>query len=134
MSFSFIGKLTAMTLVFVAAVLAFFYWKGSEEQWWFWSALIFYYVVGLLIGLKTQRAVVSTSNSRFFTGVMGAIGIRMLLCLVFLAIYLIISDIKSKEFIVFYLFLYLFYTIFEISQLVSKLRLEKSGNRDNTTS
>ncbi len=78
MSFNFIGKLTAMTLVFMAAVLAFFYWKGSEEQWWFWSALIFYYVVGLLIGLKTQKAVVSTSNSRFFTGVMGAIGIRIL--------------------------------------------------------
>jgi uncharacterized membrane protein len=91
-------------------------------------------VVGLLIGLKTQKAVVSTSNSRFFTGVMGAIGIRMLLCLVFLAIYLIVSDIKSKEFIVFYLSLYLFYTIFEISQLVSKLRTEKSGNLDNTTS
>jgi hypothetical protein len=134
MSFKFIGKLTAMTLVFVVAVLAFFYWKGSEEQSWFWSALIFYYAVGLLIGLKTQRAVVSTSNSQFFTGVMGAIGIRMLLCLIFLAIYLIVSDIKAKEFIVFYLILYLFYTIFEISQLVSKLRTEKRGNLDNTTS
>ncbi len=134
MSFKFIGKLTAMTLVFAVALMVFFYCKGNEEQWWFWLALVFYYAVGIVIGLKTQRAVVSDSNSQFFTGIMGAIGIRMLLCLIFLAIYLMVSEIKSKEFIVFYLILYLFYTIFEISQLVSKLRAEKSSNLDNTTS
>jgi phosphatidylserine synthase len=134
MNFKLIGKLTGMTLVFALALIVFFYLKGNNEQWWFCLALVFYYSVGIVIGLKTQRAVVSDSNSQFFTGVMGAIGIRMLLCLVFLSIYLMVSEIKSKEFIVFYLILYLFYTIFEISQLVSKLRAEKSSNLDNTTS
>jgi amino acid permease len=77
--------------------------------------------------------VLSKSNSQFFAGIMGSIGIRMLLCVVFLAIYLMVSDLKSNEFVVYYLILYLFYTIFEIYQLVSKLRHEKETKVDNAT-
>ena len=134
MSFNFIGKLTAITVLVAAALAVCFYFIQLEEQLWFWSALVFYYLVGLVIGIRTQKAVVSTSNSQFFTGVMGSIGLRMLLSLIFLAIYLMVSEIKATEFIVYYLILYLLYTIFEISQLVSKLRAENRSNLDNTTS
>jgi len=134
MSFNFIGKLTAITVLVAAALAVCLYFIQLEEQLWFWSALVFYYLVGLVIGLRTQKAVVSTSNSQFFTGVMGSIGLRMLLSLIFLAIYLMVSEIKATEFIVYYLILYLLYTIFEISQLVSKLRAENRSNLDNTTS
>jgi len=47
---------------------------------------------------------------------------------------LIVSDIKSNMFIGYYLFLYLLFTIFEIYQLVHKLRTEKNTNKDNATS
>lgn len=134
MDIKFLAKLVGLTAVLALATIVFFYFTQQPEQVWYWGALAFYLVAGLVIGMRTQRAVTSDSNSQFFTGVMGSIGLRMLLCIAFLAIYLMVSDLKAKEFIVYYLILYLFYTIFEISQLVSKLRPEKSSNLDNTTS
>jgi hypothetical protein len=118
----FLIKLVKLTVFLALSNFVFLYLTEQKEQGWFWGALGFYLVVGLVIGLRTQKAVTSDSNSQFFTGVMGSIGIRMLL-----------SDLKSKEFVVYYLILYLFYTIFEISQLVSKLRAEKQTKVDNAT-
>lgn len=134
MDIKFLAKLLGLTLVLALATIVLFYFMEPQEQYWFWGALGFYLFAGVFIGWRTQKAVTSESNSRFFTGVMGSIGLRMLLCIVFLAIYLMVSELKAKEFIVYYLILYLFYTIFEISQLVSKLRPEKSSSLDNTTS
>jgi len=129
----FFLKLTLLTslLSLVTAVYLYFFEPG--EDMWFWVSLSYYFILGIVIGRKTQKAVISKSNSQFFGGVMGSIGIRVLLCVVFLAIYLMVSDLKSKEFIVYYLILYLFYTIFEIYQLVSKLRPEKETKVDNAT-
>lgn len=134
MEIKFLAKLAGVTLAIAVATIVLIYFAQPQETYWYWIALGLYTVVGVVIGKRSQRAVLSASNSTFFTGVIGAIGIRLLLCVLFLAIYLIISDLKSKTFIIYYLILYLFYTIFEITQLVSKLRPEKSTSLDNTTS
>jgi peptidoglycan/LPS O-acetylase OafA/YrhL len=126
-------KLILLTVILLVLTAGYLYILEPGEDMWFWASLSYYFVLGLVIGWKSQKAVLSKSNSRFFAGVMGSIGIRMLLCVVFLAIYLMISDLKSNEFVVYYLILYLFYTIFEIYQLVSKLRLEKETKVDNAT-
>lgn len=133
MRLKFLFNLLILSVLLAAATFGLFYFIDTTEQNWFWSALVFYILLGLGIGWMTQRSV-NSSNSAFFRGVMGATGLRMILCVLFLAIYLIISDIKAKEFIVYYLILYLFFTIFEIYQLVSKLRTEKRSSLDNTTS
>ena len=124
-------KLILLTVILLVLTAGYLYTFEPGENAWFWASLSYYFVLGVLIGWKSQKAVLSKSNSRFFAGVMGSIGIRMLLCVVFLAIYLMISDLKSNEFVVYYLILYLFYTIFEIYQLVSKLRPEKETKVDN---
>ena len=133
MRLKFLFNLIILSVLLAAATAGLLYFIDTSEDGWFWGALIFYIVLGLGIGWITQRSV-NSSNSAFFRGVMGATGLRMILCVLFLAIYLIISDIKAKEFIVYYLILYLFFTIFEIYQLVSKLRAEKRSNLDITTS
>ena len=124
-------KLILLTVILLVLTAGYLYIFEPGEDMWFWASLSYYFVLGVLIGWKSQKAVLSKSNSRFFAGVMGSIGIRMLLCVVFLAIYLMVSDLKSNEFVVYYLILYLFYTIFEIYQLVSKLRPEKETKVDN---
>lgn len=134
MDLKFVLRLSGLTVVLSLATAVFFYFNQVEEDSWYWGALLFYFILGLLIGWRSHKAVISESNSAFFTGVLGGTGLRMLFSLVFLAIYLVISDIKATSFIAYYLFLYLFYTIFEISQLVSKLRAEKNSNIDNATS
>ena len=133
MRFKFLFNLVLMSVFLIAATFGLLYFIDTTEQNWFWGALVFYILLGLGIGWITQRSA-NSSNSAFFKGVMGATGLRMILCVLFLAIYLIISDIKAKEFIVYYLILYLFFTIFEIYQLVSKLRTEKRSSLDNATS
>ncbi|MBT8326655.1 MAG: hypothetical protein KJP21_02965 [Bacteroidia bacterium] len=129
----FILNLLLMSLFLAGATFGVLNYIDTTEQSWFWGALVFYVFLGLAIGWITQRSV-NSSNSAFFRGVMGATGLRMILSVLFLAIYLIISDIKAMEFVVYYLILYLFFTIFEIYQLVSKLRTEKRSSLDNTTS
>jgi peptidoglycan/LPS O-acetylase OafA/YrhL len=127
--------LNLFILTVIVAILTFvmFAFIETTEHNWFWGSLIFFFALGIGISAITHRSI-KASNSAFFRGVMGAIGIRMLLGVLFLAIYLIASPLKAREFIVYYLILYLLFTIFEIYQLVSKLRPEKNSELDNTTS
>ena len=134
MDLKFVVKLLGLSLIIGVATAAYLYWNNNAEQYWFWGALVFYSILGLLIGWRSHKAVLSESNSAFFTGVMGGTGLRMVFATIFLAIYLIVSTIKAPEFIVYYLFLYLFYSIFEISQLVHKLRAEKRSSIEDATS
>jgi hypothetical protein len=133
MKLGFIAKLVLSTIGLAVVTAAFLYFTKEQEQYWFWAALVFYFLIGLIIGVRTQKAVVSESNSQFFTGVMGGTGIRMLLSIIFLAIYLISSQVKSTQMIIYFLFLYLFFTIFEIYQLIHRLRAEKQSKVDNAT-
>ena len=132
MKLGFVSKLVIVTIALAVCTATFLYFSQAKEQFWFWAALLFYFITGLVIGIRTQKAVTSESNSQFFTGVMGGTGIRMFLSLLFMGTYLITSSLKSKQVIIYFLFLYLFYTIFEISQLVRKLRPEKESKVDNT--
>ena len=132
MKLGFVSKLVIVTIALAVCTATFLYFSQAKEQFWFWAALLFYFIAGLVIGIRTQKAVTSESNSQFFTGVMGGTGIRMFLSLLFMGIYLITSSLKSKQVVIYFLFLYLFFTIFEIYQLVRKLRPEKESEVDNT--
>lgn len=134
MKLGFVSKLLILSIALAVCTAAFLYFSHAKEPLWFWSALFFYFVTGLIIGMRTQKAVSSESNSQFFTGVMGGTGLRMLISLLFIGTYLITSNLKSNQFIIYFLFLYLFFTIFEISQLIYRLRAEKRRSIDNTTS
>jgi hypothetical protein len=133
MKLGFIAKLAVLVIVIGLLLAAFLYIKNDVESLWYWVALAFYALMGIVIGIKTQNAVTSASNSKFFAGVMGGTGVRMLLSILFIAIYLIYSEIRSTHFIVYYLTLYLLFTIFEIYQLVARLRAEKQSKVDNAT-
>lgn len=133
MSVKFISRLLALGLVVGLMNIVFFYITNELEQVWYWSALLYYIILGLVIGKRSHNAIVNDSNSAFFLGIMSGTGIRMLFSIIFIAIYLIVSDIKSNLFIGYYLFLYLLFTIFEIYQLVHKLRTEKNTNSYNAT-
>ncbi|MFY9280987.1 MAG: hypothetical protein WBK38_05380 [Bacteroidia bacterium] len=134
MKLGFVSKLVIVTIALAVCTATFLYFSQAKEQFWFWAALLFYFITGLVIGIRTQKAVTSESNSQFFTGVMGGTGLRMLISLLFIGTYLITSNLKSNQFIIYFLFLYLFFTIFEISQLIYRLRAEKRRSIDNTTS
>jgi len=134
MPIKFISRLLILGLIVGILDIVYFYFTNEPEQVWYWSALLYYLLLGLIIGKRSHKAIANDSNSAFFMGIMSGTGIRMLFSIIFIAIYLIVSDIKSNLFIGYYLFLYLLFTIFEIYQLVHKLRTEKNTNKDNATS
>ena len=134
MSIKFISRLLILGLIVGILDIVYFYFTNEPEQVWYWSALLYYLLLGLIIGKRSHKAIANDSNSAFFMGIMSGTGIRMLFSIIFIAIYLIVSDIKSNLFIGYYLFLYLLFTIFEIYHLVHKLRTEKNTNKDNATS
>ena len=134
MPIKFISRLLILGLIVGILDIIYFYFINEPEQVWYWSALLYYLLLGLIIGKRSHKAIANDSNSAFFMGIMSGTGIRMLFSIIFIAIYLIVSDIKSNLFIGYYLFLYLLFTIFEIYHLVHKLRTEKNTNKDNATS
>ena len=134
MPIKFISRLLILGLIVGLLDIVYFYFTNEPEQVWYWSALLYYLLLGLIIGKRSHNAIANDSNSAFFMGIMSGTGIRMLFSIIFIAIYLIVSDIKSNLFIGYYLFLYLLFTIFEIYHLVHKLRTEKNTNKDNATS
>ncbi len=134
MPIKFISNLLILGLIVGLLDIVYFYFTNEPEQVWYWSALLYYLLLGLIIGKRSHKAIANDSNSAFFMGIMSGTGIRMLFSIIFIAIYLIVSYIKSNLFIGYYLFLYLLFTIFEIYHLVHKLRTEKNTNKDNATS
>ena len=134
MPIKFISRLLILGLIVGILDIVYFYFTNEPEQVWYWSALLYYLLLGLIIGKRSHKAIANDSNSAFFMGIMSGTGIRMLFSIIFIAIYLIVSYIKSTLFIGYYLFLYLLFTIFEIYHLVHKLRTEKNTNKDNATS
>lgn len=122
---SFVLKLSALTLFLSGIIyLMLNYLPQYQPGNFVWISVAFYYL--LTLGLFSLSVMgLKSSNRTFSTAVFGSMTIRFIFCILFLVIYLIINKEKNVSFIVTYLLLYLFYTIFEIFQLVRKLRPEK---------
>jgi hypothetical protein len=88
-----------------------------------WFALLFF--VGLTAGTYSLLAPSLASNSKNFVVVfVGTQGIRMFFSLSFLILYMLFSSKIETVFVVYFLLLYLFFTAFEISLLLYKLRAD----------
>ncbi len=133
MDIKFVSRLLILGLLVAVFDIVLFYFTNEPEQVWYWSALLYYLLLGLILGKRSTKVIKNNSNSAFFMGIMSGTGIRILFSIIFIAIYLIVSDIKASLFVGYYLFLYLLFTIFEIYQLVHKLRTEKNTNSYNAT-
>lgn len=96
-----------------------------------WFSLAFFTLLTIVSYQYTMSAN-KLKNSKFVTRFFVTTGIRIILCAIFLAIYLIISENRDKVFVVTFMILYLFYTMFEIYHLVTKLRPEKNSQVDSS--
>jgi hypothetical protein len=86
-----------------------------------WGALIYYFLLTAFT-YKISYSGLPKDNNTFITRIYGAIGIRFLFSIFPLFIYLIFSPERQLSFAIVYLFLYFFYTAFEIYFLVVNLR------------
>lgn len=86
-----------------------------------WAALV-YFLLLTLVTYKITQSGLPKDNKTFITRTYSAIGIRFVFSIFPLFIYLIFSPERQLSFAVVYLFLYFFYTAFEIYFLVVNLR------------
>jgi hypothetical protein len=86
-----------------------------------WLALI-YFLLLTLVTYKITQSGMPKDNKTFIIRTYSAIGIRFVFSIFPLFIYLIFSPERQLSFAVVYLFLYFFYTAFEIYFLVVNLR------------
>lgn len=98
-----------------------------------WYALGFFCLLTAVIYAIANMGSKASSKT-FSTMVFAGMGLRMFFSILFIVIYLIFNPEWTKEFIVGFLILYSFYTMFEIYHLVTKLRTEKTAIVENTTS
>jgi hypothetical protein len=89
-----------------------------------WGILSFFICVNLLLYYMAMRSA-RVSSAAFMNAVFGSIGIKLFLCIFFIIIYLINDRTNSVWFIINFLLLYLFFTVFEIYSLLHNLRALK---------
>jgi 4-hydroxybenzoate polyprenyltransferase len=129
---SFTLKLTGLTVLISAIVLLLLKQVPAYNPGTFiWTAVGFFYLLTFILYAMAMMGL-KQSQKTFTVSVLGSMTLRFIFSVLFLVIYLIINPEKNKAFIISFLFLYLFYTIFEIFQLVRKLRPEKSRGFDTT--
>lgn len=119
----------------LAAVLAAVMYLGNmiAHKNWIWLSLGFYTVLSWASFRFTQKAI-KFEHNRFISRFLFLTFSRIILLGIFLAIYLIISPQRDPGFIVMYMLLYLFYTLFEIYFLRANLRAEKYESVEDTNS
>jgi len=91
-------------------------------QNWLYLALAFFLVLNIVLGVVAHRA--GLNDRQATTNSMLTTIIRLFSCLIFILIYLLVSDVKDIVSVIFFLFYYFLYMGFEIYYLVHKLRVQ----------
>ncbi len=115
----FYSTLILFTII-IALILLIIQSKHDISQL-IWVALLYFIFLTIVVYIVTQSGL-KKDNKTFITRTYGAIGIRFLFSLFPLLIYFIFSTQKQLSFVLVYMFLYFFYTSFEIYCLVVNLR------------
>lgn len=97
------------------------------------SAVLVVFCLMFVLGAKKITRALAVSQSQFNAKYFGAMGLRIIVALISIAIYLIISPIINKFGAIFLLISYFVYMGFEIQIILHKLRTdsEKSQNTDD---
>jgi hypothetical protein len=106
--------------------------KGVQDMIWLSSISLIFALVFILGAVRIISAL-DVSQSRFNAKYFGTMGLRMLIGLVMMVIYLKFSGVINKPGTIFLICSYFVYMGFEIRIILSKLRTnsEKPKNADN---
>ncbi len=123
--------LVTIALAVLVVVLPAAYFSWSDKGWMFVAIVIT--LLNTLYAIRKISRAVNVSQSKFNAIYFGSMGLKMILALIFIVIYLKASAVANKYAVVFMLCTYFIYTGFEIQFILSKLRTnsEKDKNGDD---
>ena len=120
--------LATVVLLLIALVLPSGKFLWNDKYWIMGSILIFLF--NTLFAMRKISGAVNVSQSKFNAIYFGSMGLKMILALIFIVIYLNISVIPNKFAVVFMLITYFIYTGFEIQFILSKLRTNSEKDKN----
>ena len=120
--------LATVVLLIIALVLPSGKFLWNDKYWIMGSILIFLF--NTLFAMRKISGAVNVSQSKFNAIYFGSMGLKMILALIFIVIYLNISVIPNKFAVVFMLITYFIYTGFEIQFILSKLRTNSEKDKN----
>ena len=120
--------LATVVLLLIALVLPSGKFLWNDKYWIMGSILIFLF--NTLFAMRKISGAVNVSQSKFNAIYFGSMGLKMILALIFIIIYLNISVIPKKFAVVFMLITYFIYTGFEIQFILSKLRTNSEKDKN----
>jgi hypothetical protein len=105
---------------------------SMENKYWILGSLIVF-LLSTLFAMKRVSSSLNVSQAKFNAVYFGTMGLKMLLALIFVIIYLKFSTLVNKYSVVFMLCSYFIFTGFEIQFILAKLRTnsEKDKNGDD---
>lgn len=110
-------------------------WLISREiipdDGWPFGAVALFLAISIINSLLINVSMTGKAKT-FLYGVGGASALRFFLSVLFVLSYLIISDKKDVPFVILFMSMYFFFTMFEIIHLVAKLRAEKNSRIEVT--
>jgi hypothetical protein len=120
--------LATLVLLTIALVLPSGKFIWNDKYWIMGGILIFLF--NTLFAMRKISGAVNVSQSKFNAIYFGSMGLKMILALIFIVIYLNISVIPNKFAVVFMLITYFIYTGFEIQFILSKLRTNSEKDKN----
>lgn len=120
--------LSTIALFAIALLLPNSKFLWNDKYWMIASILIF--LLNTLFAMRKISGAVNVSQSKFNAIYFGSMGLKMILALIFIVIYLNVSAIPNKFAVVFMLITYFIYTGFEIQFILSKLRTNSEKDKN----
>ena len=120
--------LATVVLLLIALVLPSGKFLWNDKYWIMGSILIFLF--NTLFAMRKISGAVNVSQSKFNAIYFGSMGLKMILALIFIIIYLNISVIPNKFAVVFMLITYFIYTGFVIQFILYKLRTNSEKDKN----
>lgn len=104
----------------------------ASFQLFTWLSLTFFFLVSCGVYLMASKGVSANSSYRFVSMVMGSFTGKLMLCIVFLLLYVAIAKPQGKPFFIipFFIF-YIVYTVMEMIELL-KLNSKKNTEKQKT--
>lgn len=100
---------------------------------WVWMSLGFFFILTNLVYFLVNNAV-TRRNQTFIYAMGGSTALRFILSIGFILAYLQFGGERELGIIVYFMCMYLLYTMFEIYFLITKLRAAKTATESDTKS
>jgi len=122
-------------LFFVTVALSILVWLLNQTeifspvQTFIWISLAFFFLISCGVYLLASRGIATDSSYRFTAMVSGSFTGKLLLCVAFILLYVVVAKPQGKPFFIIPFFV--FYIVFTVLEVVELIKLNKVKSKSS---